>query len=282
MSRRSLNVYRDSRPFVWRFEQFLHPHMTAILGNSLSVVRELRYDEHVSADRLGLIYNGVRAVPASQSRETCREKLGLPPSALVLVIVANLIPYKGHRDLFQALAIASSRLPASWRLLVVGEDYGAGDGLKALARELKIDNKTSFFGLRSDVSEILAAGDIGLLCSHQEGFSNAIIEGMAAGLPMIVTDVGGNPEAVLDELTGIVVPPRDPARLADALIRLAGDTSLRERFGEAGRARAAEKFSLEQVVGSYDALYRTLLAGGRPGDVAQVRLPDAALSASDK
>jgi len=88
---------------------------------------------------------------------------------------------------------------------------------------------------------------------------------------MIVTDVGGNAEAVVDGETGIVVAPRDPDALADAILRLACDGELRQRYGEAGRRRVEAHFSLEACVGAYEALYRGLLAGKRPGEIPQVR-----------
>jgi glycosyltransferase involved in cell wall biosynthesis len=128
-------------------------------------------------------------------------------------------------------------------------------------------DQISFFGSRDDVADILAASDIGILASHQEGFSNAVLEGMAAGLPMVVTDVGGNAEAVLDGVTGLVVPARDPRRLAQAITQLAHDKQRRVAFGTAGRQRAAECFSQEQCKRRYDVLYRGLLAGRLPAEV---------------
>ena len=206
--------------------------MTAILGNSRSVVRELSEMEGVPARRLGLIYNGIDVARFTDagSRAATRAALGLGPQTLTLVIVGNLIPYKGHGDLLAALGQAAPRLPPDWRLLIVGRDEGIASSLQAQAAELGIGQKVCFLDTRNDVPEILNACDIGVLCSHQEGFSNAVLEGMASGLPMIVTDVGGNAEAVLDGECGIVVPPHDPARLADAIVRLANDPSLRAQF----------------------------------------------------
>jgi glycosyltransferase involved in cell wall biosynthesis len=95
---------------------------------------------------------------------------------------------------------------------------------------------------------------------------------MAAGLPMVVTAVGGNPEAVIDGETGIVVPPNNPPRLADGILRLVVDPDLRARFGDAGRVRVAANFSINQCVANYDALYRMLLAGGVSCDLPQIRV----------
>jgi glycosyltransferase involved in cell wall biosynthesis len=125
-------------------------------------------------------------------------------------------------------------------------------------------------GLRSDIASLMSASDVGVLCSHQEGFSNAILEAMAAGLPMIVTDVGGNAEAVLAGETGLVVPPSHPEALAEALVSLARDPLLRKAFGEAGRARLETRFRLDSCVARYHALYRGLLRGQIPRDIPEV------------
>ncbi len=275
MSRLSLNVYQSED---WRYryvEPKLHRTMSAVLGNSQSIIRELR-EEGVPAKRLGLIYSGIDVgrFENAGSRSATRASLGLAPTTLALVIVANLIPYKGHSDLFQALAQAAPQLPAQWQLFIVGRDDGIGAELQLEAARLGLSEKIVFLGLRTDIPEILHACDIGVLCSHQEGLSIAVFEGMAAGLPMVVTDVGGNREAVLDGQTGILVPTRDPARLAAAITRLANDEPMRTRLGDAARRRMAEHFTLEQSVQSYDVLYRTLLAGGSPQDLVQSGVRD--------
>ncbi len=276
MSRRSLNVYQRSYPLVSNLERQLHRRMTAIFGNSRSVVRELSELEGVPARRLGLIYNGIDIARFTDagSRAATRATLGLGPQTLALVIVGNLIPYKGHSDLLAALGRADSHLPPDWRLLIVGRDEGIASSLQAQTAELGIERKVSFLDTRNDVPEILNACDIGVLCSHQEGFSNAVLEGMASGLPMIVTDVGGNAEAVVGGECGIVVPARDPAPLADAIVRLANEPSLRASFGPAGRRRIAEHFALDRSIGAYDAFYRALQSGVAPEDIREVRVTD--------
>jgi glycosyltransferase involved in cell wall biosynthesis len=266
MSRRSLNIYQRGYPFVRSVESFLHRKMAAILGNSRSVLRQLREEESAPADRLALIYNGIEtaAFAKAPTRQAIRAELALGASTFVMVIVANLIPYKGHGDLLQALAIAGAGLPDDCCLLIVGRDDGIGNRLRATATALSIDAKVRFLGPRNDVAAILNASDVGILCSHEEGFSNAVLEGMAAGLPMIVTDVGGNPEAVADGESGLVVPPKDPPRLAQAILRLANDSDLRARLGKAAKQRVADHFTLDRCVANYDALYRALLETGKP------------------
>lgn len=268
MSRRSLNNYQRGI-FVRSAERMMHQTMQAVLGNSRSVVSQLR-DEGVAAEHLALIYNGIDSARVVSSRGDARAALSLPADSLVMCIVANLIPYKGHTDLIAALAQAAPKLPADWKLLVVGRDDGVGPGLSTQVRDLGLSGHVVFMGAREDVGTILSASDIGLLTSHEEGFSNAILEGMAAGLPMIVTSAGGNAEAVLHEETGIVVPVRDIERLAAAIVRLAGDASLRARLGVAGRERATRHFGVERFVRDHQALYDALLGGRRPIDVPEL------------
>lgn len=273
MSRRSLNNYQRGG-FIRAIERMLHRLMHAVVGNSRGVVTQLQ-EEGVAPGRLGLIYNGIAHASFANAgkRGDIRTRVGLSPDALVMVIVANLIPYKGHRDLIDALALAAPNLPPRWRLLVVGRDDGIGAELRQQAQRLGLQDHVLFLGARNDVPALLATSDLGILCSHEEGFSNAILEGMAAALPMVVTDVGGNAEAVIDGETGLVVPARDPQRLAAAIAGLAGDPALRAQFGKAGKERVSSRFGLLQFVDNHRKLYAALLANKRPGDVSEVRVP---------
>ena len=188
------------------------------------------------------------------AREEIRRRLALEEEALVLVVVANLIPYKGHMDLLAALDGIRHQLVVPWRLLCVEKDTGQANHLYACSENLNLNGNVRWLGERDDVFEILHASDIGIMCSHQEGFSNSVIEGMAAELPMIVTDVGGNAEAVSDGVTGLIVPPRDPKALGDAISRLAIDFEERKKMGREGRIRVAAKFSFLKSLGRYERL----------------------------
>jgi glycosyltransferase involved in cell wall biosynthesis len=262
MSRRSLSRYQLNRPTVARIERFLHPRMDAVTGNSRAVVDEL-IGEGVAEAKVKLIYNGVDVVGPIQDRSEARRALGLDDGALVGVIIANLIPYKGHRDLIKGLSHVASHLPSGWRVLFAGRDHGHRSELESLAASRGIEANIVFLAERSDIPRLLAAADFSLLTSKEEGFSNVILESMAAGLPMVATDVGGNSEAVIDEVTGFVVPASDPKAIGAAVWRLAHDPDLRRRLGEAGRQRVAEEFSMERCVDAYAELYRNLLAARR-------------------
>lgn len=264
MSRRSLNHYQRKHPVYERLERFLHPRMDRICGNSKAVVRQLQ-NEGVRPDQVRLIYNGVDFSQFHEQfdRRRIRDSLGVGDAALVIVVVANLILYKGHADLLHALGRIAGRLPWSWRLLCVGRDDGIGESLRELAADLELDANVVWTGSRADVPGILASSDIGVLCSHEEGFSNSVLECMAAGLPMVVTDVGGNAEAVQNGVTGYVVPPRDSMALGEAILNLAADPNRRD-MGRRGRQRVEETFSMAACVSAYEALYEELLNVSKP------------------
>jgi len=275
LSRRSLDHYQRARPWLAAIERAFHRTTTAFIGNSRTVVQQLVEKERVPAERATVIYNGV-PIPelVTEQREEIRAIHALGSNTLVMVIVANLIPYKGHVDLLRACARARDKLPVDWVLLIIGRDDGIGDELVHLVKELGLSNQVRFLGERDDVESVLAVCDIGLLVSYQEGFSNAILECMAAGLPMVVTDVGGNAEAVADGETGRVVPLGDEAGLADALAELAGDADLRRAMGCAGRQRVLNLFGLDRCVEDYTRFYQAVAADHFVGDFADVEFRD--------
>lgn len=276
MSRRSLNFYQSDFPMLAVIEKRLHRCGVMLLGNSRQVVLQLHAEEGVPKAQLGLIYNGIDLHPydLAPSRHSARNQLGLNDGTLVMSIVANLIPYKGHTDLLEALQLVKDDLPSGWRLLVVGRDDGIGAGLKRASAQMGMGENILFIGPRQDVVPLLAASDIGILSSHEEGFSNALIEGMASGLPMIATDVGGNAEAVLDGVSGLIVPPKNPALLSLAIRHLAINLAERVSMGKAGRHRAATLFSADQCVDNYERFYRAFLSGARVGEIPGVRASD--------
>jgi glycosyltransferase involved in cell wall biosynthesis len=261
MSRRSLNDYQKKYPFLSKLEHWLHPKMTAILGNSTAVCQNL-LSENIQPSKIGKIYNGINLSPVAinSAPPSIRKKLNLQKKCFVISITANLIYYKGHEDLLIALSIVKEMLPYPWAVLFIGRDDGIGGNLLKKAEHLNIAQNIRWLGSRNDVPDLLKISDIGVLCSHEEGFSNAILEGMAASLPMVVTNVGGNAEAVKNGKTGFVVNARQPQELADAILKLALDPELREKMGLAGRKRVETEFSLDRCITQYVQLYDGLLS----------------------
>lgn len=174
--------------------------------------------------------------------------------------VGNIRRVKGHDVLIRAAAIVLKQFP--------DVRFGIGGSvlepeffseLQQLLRELRIDSKISFDGNITDPPAYLADADLFVLPSRSEGFSNAIIEAMAAGLPVVATDVGGNAEAVQDRITGRVVPPEDAVALAAAICRMLSDPRRAAAMGEAGRTRVADRFSTEAMMQQTTRCYRRLL-----------------------
>lgn len=265
MSRRSLAHYQQRHPSVGYLERALHRSTSALIGNSSAVCREL-VQESAAPKKVGLIHNGIDVAPIS-SRErqiASRRNLGIPEGAFVVVVVANLISYKGHADLIAALAGVRDRLGPDWRLLLAGRDDGIGAALRAQAEAAGIARHVCWLGECKDVNGMLAAADVGVLPSHEEGFSNSLIEMMALALPVIATSVGGNTDAVEDGISGLLVPARDPAALAEAILKLSADPGLRRRVGQHARTRVERLFSIGLCTQRYLNLYSGLMRGSGP------------------
>lgn len=258
-SRRSLNLYRASMPRVAKLEQLAFAMSSWIAPNSKSAARELVEEEGQPDAKIIVIQNGIdMSRIASRNGDDMRKKLGLPDDCLVMTIVANLIPYKGHADLITALGKVKTQLPPSWQLLVAGRDQGIAVGLLELASDLGIADNITLLGLERNVGGLMKISDIGIMASHEEGFPNTAVEYMAAGLPVIGTSVGDLPEIVVDGITGLIVPAKAPTEMGKAIVSLASSVEKRKSMGEAGHIRAAETYSLAACADKYEALYSSM------------------------
>ena len=279
MSRRSLADYQRNHLLLARLERYLHRSTNALIGNSSAVAAQL-VQECGHPEKVGVIHNGIEVppLPDRQARAACRRELGIPEDAFVIAVIANLIPYKGHADLFTALANGRGRLHGPWRLILIGRDEGLGRKLRRQADLFGISSNILWLGERSDPQAMLAAADLGVLPSHQEGFSNSLIEKMAHALPVVATRAGGNSDAVVDGESGCLVPIANPEALGAAIVTLYEDAGLRTRMGAAARLRVERMFTLETCVRRYLNLYRGIVASpGAP--VAQLIDPQHESSA---
>jgi len=227
--------------------------------NSHAVGQDTLIRDLGSPSKLRVIYNGIDPSPfegAKVNRETVRKSLGVLTHERVVISIANLIPYKGISDLIEAAAAVTERMPAV-KFLLVGEDRGIQKQLEAKAHRLGISQQVIFLGQRLDIPDLLAAGDLLVLSSHEEGFSNVILEAMASGLSVVATDVGGNREAVMDGITGWLVPPRDPVAMADRILDLLGDRARDGSLGRRGREWVKEAFTIDRMVAAHMNLYES-------------------------
>jgi len=186
-----------------------------------------------------------------------RAELGLGPEAFLITQV-GVRSWRGNDDVLAAMARLAPRAPHA-RLLIVGARQP--EPLHARARALGLAGRVHVLGYREDIPEILAASDCCVDASWAgAGITGALREALAVETPVVATAVAGTPELVIDGETGLLVPPRDPAALAAALLRMVEDPGLRERTARAGRKLVEAKFSLEAKLDATEALYRRLLA----------------------
>jgi glycosyltransferase involved in cell wall biosynthesis len=211
-------------------------------------------------DKIVTMYNGIdltrfARTPADRSR--MRSALGIPPDATVLMTVAVLRQPKGIQYMLDALPAVLESAPDVYYLLVGGGPYEAE--LKALAAERGVTDRVVFTGMRQDVPDLLAAGDVFVFPTLGDALPTVLAEAMASRLPIVACEIGGVPEMVEDGVNGLLVPSADAARLAEACIRLAGDPARREEMGRAGYAIAQQRFEVHAQVDNLVNLYFELL-----------------------
>lgn len=210
------------------------------------------------------IANGISLEPFSRlpSRREARRALGWPEDGSVLGTVARLSEGKGHDDLLYAFELIHKACPSA-RLVIVG-DGPTRSLIEEQIADRGLTAAVAMLGERRDVPAILAALDLFALASCDEGLPVTILEAMAAGLPVVSTNVGGIPQAVVESETGLLVPPRMPALLAEAAVAVLKDAALARRFGLAGRKRIEEEFDSRLMVSRYESLYQELLGVEKP------------------
>ena len=220
-----------------------------------------------AGNRVEVIENGIdfdRYTP-TPDKAALRQSLGLDPARRSVVHVARHHPVKDQATLLRAFALAAPDAPDA-DLLMVG-DGPLRDDLTALAASLGVAARVKFVGVQSNVNDWLRASHLFALTSVSEAASLTLLEAMATGLPVVVTDVGGNPEIVRAGVDGLLFPRGDAAAGAECLRRLLRDPDLSARLGASGRRRVAEKYQLHQTVDAYYRLYREL-ARRRPAGLS--------------
>lgn len=245
--RRSLADFKNGSRLAFGIER-LATRMTDLLVANCDAVREdaIR-QERLPPDKIVVVRNGLS--PAAFDRHGGADQGGGPP---VVLCVANLIGYKGHRHLLNAAALLRQQ-DVDFRLVLVG-DGPERARLERQASSHRLD--VWFLGARNDVPALLAAADVVVLASLHEGLSNSLLEAMAAGKPVVATDVGGNREALGG--TGLLVPPFDASRLAAAIERLLHDPHLAGRLGELAHERARNVFPVAAMVDRHLEIYGAL------------------------
>jgi L-malate glycosyltransferase len=221
----------------------------------------LRYDG-IAPDRIVMIQNGIdlRRVETQMTRLQARERLGISAEEFTIGCIGRLEEQKGHRYLLEALAMLEEdqTLAGRTRVLLVGDGRLQRE-LKERASALGVAGKVSFLGTRRDIAEILKALDLVVMPSLWEGLSVAMLEAMAAGLPLVISDVGGVSQALGNNEYGLKVAPADPAGLAGAIRLLAGDPGRRASLGRLAKQRVLAEFSAEAMLAKLGLVYEDAL-----------------------
>ena len=255
---------REGSAGLRRLNRLAFRASSAVVANSGRVQRALTLEDGVLAPRTALISNFVEADaferPDAGEVGVRRQAVGLPPDTPVVGIVANLRPVKDH-VLFLRMAALVAASDSRVHFAIIGE----GDQRERLEREagrLGLVGRVHFLGLLPDRPNPFQLVDIATLTSRTEGFPNSILEAMAAARPVVATEVGGVPDAVVEGVTGFMVPPGVAESFAGAVLRLLGDPGLARRCGEAGERLARDRFSETRVLADLQALYERVLTRG--------------------
>jgi glycosyltransferase involved in cell wall biosynthesis len=223
-------------------------------------VRNVLIGDGLDPNRIEVIRSGIDPRPFDPNYPAgeARREFGIAEESPVIGCVAHFADHKGHRYLVEAAARVAAAVP-DVRFLLVGEGE-LKDKIEHQIIRLKLQKHFILTGFRNDILRLLAAMDIVVLSSHLEGLGTSLLDAMAMARPVVATRVGGIPEMVEDGVTGRLVPPRDPAALAEALINLLRRPDERKRMGEAGRARMLSAFSAEAMVTATESLYLKILS----------------------
>lgn len=232
--------------------------------NGLKVKEHYTRVQRLSPDKIRIFYNlvdeGIRV--ENKDRPHLRNSLGIQPSDIVFLVVANLRPVKGHAFLVESVRSIGQRIPNARFVLVGGgpanQELSQTDVYRLVASK-GLSDRFVFTGLQSDVKPYLGLADVGMLCSSSEGFSGALLEYTAAGLPCIATQVGSNEEIVIDGVNGFLVPYGEVDRLAQSILALYSDKNLRQKMGENSRLHFLRNFEPNAQIEKLQQFYMEIV-----------------------
>jgi len=260
-SRRDMGYFRSKKHGL--AYRIVNPLVDQVQAVSEAVRKVLISRDGLDPQKVVTLYNGVELerLTAANGVEGLRTKLGLDMGDPVITAVANIRPVKGLDVLIRAAAIVCREFPRA-RFLVAGEviDRSYSEQLRDLVQTLHLTDNVFFLGRSDSVPSLLKLSTLFCLLSRSEGFSNAILEAMAVGLPCVVTKVGGNDEAVEEGRSGFLVTSEDAASAADRILTLLRDPRRAKQMGEAGRSAIATKFTAQTMASRWATLYDELVA----------------------
>jgi glycosyltransferase involved in cell wall biosynthesis len=240
-----------------RVLRFFQRRSSIVLTNAKAIRDGLIAQDHLPPEKVCVVYNGVDLDRFGGAPDRAHILPGTEGNKLIVLVGNMVTEVKGHPVLISAAAEVVKAHPKT-QFVLVGEGTKRAD-FEQQVKALGLQANFLFLGRRSDVPAILACCDIAVLPSLAEGLPNAVLEYLAAGLPVVATALGGNLEIIQDGVTGLLVPPQDPQALASALNHLLSDEALADRIGTAGHDYVKQNFSFERLVQDIDQFYSKLL-----------------------
>ncbi len=255
------STYWDYKKRHIRTEQKLSRFTDKIICCSTAVENFVKDRENIKDGKTTVIYNGVdeqRFSPVKDLKSVWAQ-IKINEGSPAIGTVSSLTPHKGHEHLIQAAALVLESFPSA-RFLIVGDGFLRAR-LEDQAQNLNISSSVVFTGERTDIPEILSLMDVFVLPSFsREGLGLAILEAMAVERPVVATEIGGIPEAVIKGKTGLLVPPGDSDAMAQAIIELLKDPKKAKEMGEKGRARVLDKFTKTKMLSKIQDVYQSLMS----------------------
>lgn len=253
-------VARSRQVKRWLTEKALMPHFDRAIAVAETHKAYLVSSKRIPAEKISVIYNGIdlRQFVDAVDTQTVRRRLQIPDGARVVGIVASLWPWKAHDVFLRSAAILLEEVPDTY-FVVVG-DGPERDNLENMAGALGIADHVRFLGTVDDVPALLRCFDVSVLSSAHEVFPLALLESMAAACPVVATNVGSIPEIVVDGLTGFLVPPGAPDRLAQGMLRVLRHPEFARKLGEEGRKRVEQEFTVERMISRTESLLLELVS----------------------
>ncbi len=244
------------------FFRFFNRFVDRFLVNSEAIKKNIINFEKIPEDKINVIYNGIDMKYFNKtdfvSCSKIKEQLKIPHNNIVIGCIANLNRIVKRVDVFiKASAIVSQSIE-NVSFLIIG-DGCLHNELVELAAALNVGDKIIFGGQRNDIASLLQIIDIGVLTSDSEGFSNSILEYMAAGIPTVATNAGGNRELIDNNIDGFLVPSDNPQLTADAIVKLINDEKLRVMMGNSSKQKVHQRFSLDKMIKNLESYYSNML-----------------------
>jgi len=235
----------------------LLPHTKVITVDSIHLQNALVNYEKIPRRRIKILPNGIKLEPFSKitdkTRKVHRDKLGIKEDEIAIGMIARLDPIKDHDTLIKAFQLVNQKHPNT-KLFLAGKGPRF-DKIKSLIKELGIDSKAILLGYYEDLYGFLSALDLYVLSSHLESAPLGVMEAMAAGLPVIATNAGGTGEIILDGKDGFLVPPRDPDKMAEAIIKVLNDLKKAKELAQRGKEKIYNNYSFDRMINDYKDLY---------------------------